>query len=142
MGKIEFKECKSAFEAMVWIASGMIFFLTKHPYKTIIALLFMLSGPTYIVFDYFSSDRAKIELAKPIGENAIEFSLMPEAIASEGVKGDSILIHGKFYGYADPHVQTWKMLDKPVILLWDKEHDVVLQVQAPIGHEKMLQYKQ
>lgn len=142
MPDIKFKECKTATKAIVMIASGVIFFLTKHPYKTIIALIFMLSGPTYIVFDYFSSDRAKVELAKPIGENVATFSLMPEAVAAtKDAPKDSIIIDGKLYGWSDPGFKAWKILDQPVILLWDKDHGKVFKVEAPVSHEKLEQFK-
>lgn len=105
----------SQLEAFGYLAS-FVFFVITHPFAPVSLLTIgVLAGNAYSIQDYFRSDKAKVEIAKPIGDNR-GFSIMSEAIAQEK-KPNQIIIDNKLYGYFDPDVTCWKVIGKPTILV-------------------------
>ena len=138
---ITLKQPESEFEAIGYFASAMFFWLT-HPWKiTSIVFLALFGFNAFSVYSNWTSDKAQIEVAKPIGETRQSFSLIPMAMASDS-KADSIIINGKLWGFKDPNVDAWKVRGESAVLLHDKDHDVVVKARVDgLDHDRMKQLK-
>ena len=138
---ITLKQPESEFEAIGYFAGAMYFWLT-HPLKvTSLVFLGLFGFNAFSVYSNWTSDKAQIEVAKPIGEvSGVSFSLIPTAFASD--KRDSIIINGKLWGFRDSQIDAWKLSGEPAVLLHDKDHDVVIKARVDgFDHESMKQFK-
>jgi hypothetical protein len=104
------------------------FFVITHPLTPVSLLTIGLLGYNgFSLSKYFTSEQAKVEVAKPLTENA-SFSLIPEAIAQEKPNPNGIYIGKKLYGYFDPDVECWKIAGKPLVLIHQKSTGSVFTV--------------
>lgn len=117
----------SSMEAIVMILSGVIYFLRKHTFKTILVILIFLAGPVYITYEFFTIEKARIIEALPLGNN---YSLIPELKAEQ--LGDSILIKRKFYGWNDTNVKVWKVKNEPVVIIYNIREDVAFKIELDV----------
>jgi len=122
---------RNAGEAVNYIFIGLKFFLIHHTAKTVLVLLFMLSGPIYIAWDWYSSDRIKIKDAEPIQAHGANFKLMEEAVAAEPQNPNRIEINGKFYGYYDPNFVVYMMTDNERLFIYNKAIGRAVFINAP-----------
>lgn len=126
-------------EAFAFLASFAFFVITHLRSPISLVTIALLGFNVFSLQDYVRSDKAKIEIAQPLSENT-SFSLMPEAIAQ--IKNE-IKIDGKLFGYFDPDVIAWKLVDKPVLLVHQKSSGAIFTVRVDaLKSEQMKQYKQ
>lgn len=138
--EIKIKKTDDEFEALGAFFTALIFFF-RHPIHISSAVFFALTGAN-MIFHYFnfSADKARVGLAAPMSESR-PFTIIPEAIASD-VRPDTLRINGVAYGIKDPMVDAWKLKGKSVVILHDKDHDVVIEAQVDgLDHERMQQLK-
>lgn len=138
MGKktVTLHRTDDSFEAFSYIASYAFFVLThwRSPLTWVTGLALGIN--VFSLQDYLRSDKAKVEIAKPIGA---AISLIPQAIAQSK---NEIKIDGKLYGFFDPDVEAWKLVGKPTLLVHQKSTGVVFTVQADaLEQERMKSFK-
>lgn len=123
-------------DAFAYLCS-YVFFVITHPFTPVSILTIGLLGFNgFSLGNYFTSEQAKVEVAKPIGAS---FSLMPQAVAQ--VKNE-IKIDGKVYGYFDPDVEAWKIVGKPVVLIHQKSTGAIFTVSVDaLEAEQMSKFK-
>lgn len=137
----------AAFPAIVAIVSGMIYFIRYHTLKTFVVLVFVFSGPFYIVWQYFGKEQVTIERLSPLEaskDGGFNLKLMEEAYAAPvEPQGTPIIIKGQKYGYADAAFTIWKIYGQPKIVIYDSLQDVVLGAEIPIleDRSRMKQFK-
>ena len=108
------------------VGSGLMFFMRKHTLKFLVVIAVIFGAPGYIVIDWYTTDRATVKEAEPIGAT---FSLMPEAFAGE--RGVPIKINGSFYGMADTTVTIYKLTGEARFLVHDHVTGQVTSVSIP-----------
>lgn len=133
---VEIIEVETGEEAMNYMWIGFSYYLRKHTYKTVVAILLLFGSTLYIVYDHILPDKAKIQEAKPLDEPAgmkIDLSLMPNVYAAED--GTPIIFNGKVYGYEDTDIIVKKVKDKDLFLIYNtvtkKVYSVDLYTSSP-----------
>ena len=119
-------EAKNVSDAMNLIFAGVKYFLIHHTAKTLVTLMLMSIGPIYVAWDYFTSNKIKLEEVSPIGENTVESTVM---FASWEDK-IPIVIDGKTYGYEHPTWRVKVLEDGSAMIVWNTETKRVLKMNA------------
>ena len=133
--KIPLRDPINEREAVQYLLFGIGFFLRKHTFKTLLFFALIFGAPGYVVVDYYTSSRTKIEEAKPISS---EFSIMPQVYAG----GDEpIILNGKTWGYKSQQYDAWVLNWGGAILVYDKESKADPIIVRISGGEENLQMK-
>lgn len=120
-------DVKTEREAIMAISAGVTYFAIRKPVKTLLVILFLLFGPAYVAYDYFTTYRATIQEAvpiKPVSYNIENSNLLYAMWQND----NSIIINGQLYGYSDKRFECWVLKDSPVILVHDKSTGDVFKV--------------
>jgi hypothetical protein len=113
---ITLTECKTDGEAWMSIFSGVFYFFKKKPIRTVLTIAVLMTFPVYLAVDYFSTYRATIEEALPIGMATVSSF---ELVNDGQDRAEKIIIKGQVYGYAQPGFKAWVLKDEPSILVYD-----------------------
>ena len=121
----EIKQTDDINEALCMLFGGLMFFLKNHTKKTIIAILLVCGSIVYVAFDYFASDKIKMERLKPLTE---EISLFPNLYA--GGK-DPIILDGKYYGEMDTDYLIYKLKNSDELIIYNKKLKYGYKIEIP-----------
>jgi hypothetical protein len=121
----EIKHTDDVEEAIVLIFSGLLFFLKNHTKKTIIAILLICGSIVYVAFDYFTSDKIKMERLKPLTE---EISLFPNLYAQGK---NPIIFDGKYYGEQDTDYIIYKLRYSDELIIYNKRLKYGYKIEIP-----------
>lgn len=118
---------KTTKEALNMVKRGWIFLLKRNP--TIFAPLtfWMIFGGFIFLYQYVDADKFMVKEAKPIGQS-VSFSIMPQAIA-ENNNDNPVMFGNKIWGYEDTTLIVKALIDRPVLLVYDKINRKVYEVE-------------
>lgn len=111
------RETKSDKDAWECFVSAFVYFFRKRPLKTGLFVILFFGAPGIVAYQYFTTDRVKIEEAKPMGQN-IQFEVMSKAYA--GDQGIPIIWNNEIWGYEDTNYAAKIVKDAPIVLIYDK----------------------
>ena len=126
-------EAKDASEAMNLIFAGVKYFLIKNTMKTLIVLMLMAVGPVYVAWDYFTSQKVRVEEISPIGESLTE-PTATYAVWSEDKT--PIVIDGKLYGYEHPDWRVRVFEDGRAMIVYNLHTKRVFKMGADFLDEQ------
>lgn len=139
-------EYDSDFPAILSIVSGLIYFLRKRTLITLAVLMFLLVGPFYVAWQYFTKEQVAIQTLRPLEpkkDSGFNFNLIDRAYAFQKPGGVPIVIKGAVYGYSDPSFQIWKVYGQPTIIVYDSTTGAMFSAEIPLlgDRERMKQLK-